>query len=379
LARQPLGEFAKRIEPSDAKPLTRQVEEILRQAILRGDLPQAARVHPVRDLSRRFNVGKSTVARAISNLRREGLLSARPGRGTYVVTRPGEAQRVISGCLGLVWDGSASSLHEIPYYGRLYEFISVQAALRQQRVLLLPLRAETSRFHGLRHIATLEQEGHIDGLIYLVNWRVQERLVTLAVTRRLPLVVVDCCPDSRRADAVVVDNAAGARQLTERLLQLGHRRIALVTSTQDNINMRERVQSIRATLAAAGLRLPSRLIIRLNPPGLQGGREAFRQLVSLAPTAIVACNRYVAAGVILEAERAGRSVPRDLSVCAFGSANDAVPGFDRGLTVAAFDLEEMAVAAVECLGRRLQDAKAPYRILRVRMFVRDEGTIGVAP
>jgi GntR family transcriptional regulator len=65
-------------------PLYQQLAQQIREAIARGELRPEANLPSVRQLSRELVVNPNTVARAYTELEREGLLVSRPGRGIYV-------------------------------------------------------------------------------------------------------------------------------------------------------------------------------------------------------------------------------------------------------------------------------------------------------
>ena len=56
----------------------------VREAIARGDLNPEAQLPSVRQLSRDLVINPNTVARAYTELKREGLLTNRPGAGVFV-------------------------------------------------------------------------------------------------------------------------------------------------------------------------------------------------------------------------------------------------------------------------------------------------------
>jgi DNA-binding transcriptional MocR family regulator len=68
-----------------AGPKYQALTTALRQAIRRGDLPEGARLPPVRDLAWRLGMTPGTVARAYQMATQEGLLSGEVGRGTFVL------------------------------------------------------------------------------------------------------------------------------------------------------------------------------------------------------------------------------------------------------------------------------------------------------
>jgi GntR family transcriptional regulator len=77
------------INPASRLPIYEQLVRQVREAIARGDLKTDDRLPPVRNLSRDLVVNPNTVARAYSELARDGLVSNRPGRGVFVAgTKP---------------------------------------------------------------------------------------------------------------------------------------------------------------------------------------------------------------------------------------------------------------------------------------------------
>ena len=76
------------INPADAVPIWRQIEEGMRRLITVGALAPGAPVPSVRDLARELRVNPATVSRAYQRLTDGGVLSVRRGDGTYVADEP---------------------------------------------------------------------------------------------------------------------------------------------------------------------------------------------------------------------------------------------------------------------------------------------------
>ena len=72
------------IDISSRLPIYQQLASQIREAIARGELQPEAGLPSVRQLSKELVVNPNTVARAYTELEREGLLVSRPGRGIYV-------------------------------------------------------------------------------------------------------------------------------------------------------------------------------------------------------------------------------------------------------------------------------------------------------
>jgi GntR family transcriptional regulator len=81
------------INPSDASPIWRQIEEGMRRLIAVGALAPGAPVPSVRDLARDLRVNPNTVSRAYQRLTDAGVLSVRRGDGTYVADEPAQLKK----------------------------------------------------------------------------------------------------------------------------------------------------------------------------------------------------------------------------------------------------------------------------------------------
>lgn len=79
---------ALRLDASDARPLWRQLEELLAQQIASGSLAPGAPIPSVREMALRLRVNPATVVKAYQRLVEQGLLESRRGDGTYVAGAP---------------------------------------------------------------------------------------------------------------------------------------------------------------------------------------------------------------------------------------------------------------------------------------------------
>ena len=75
------------INPSDAAPIWRQIEDGVRRMVVSGVLAAGAPVPSVRDLARELRVNPATVSKAYQRLTAAGVLEVRRGEGTFVAHR----------------------------------------------------------------------------------------------------------------------------------------------------------------------------------------------------------------------------------------------------------------------------------------------------
>lgn len=90
-----------KVDPAEPLSLHQQVAAELRKAIAEGQAGPGERLPPARDLAAVLGVNTNTVLRALRDLRDEGLLEFRRGRGITVAATPDQGA-VIVGCRDLL-------------------------------------------------------------------------------------------------------------------------------------------------------------------------------------------------------------------------------------------------------------------------------------
>jgi GntR family transcriptional regulator len=75
------------IDPADAVPIWRQIEDGVRRLVVSGSLAPGAAVPSVRELARELRVNPATVSKAYQRLTDAGVLEVRRGEGTFVADR----------------------------------------------------------------------------------------------------------------------------------------------------------------------------------------------------------------------------------------------------------------------------------------------------
>lgn len=95
------GDFMQfRIETASRQPIYLQLVQQIREGIARGDLKTGEKLPSVRQLSRELLVNPNTIARAYTELEREGVLIGRQGLGLFVaeikseLTKPAREKRL---------------------------------------------------------------------------------------------------------------------------------------------------------------------------------------------------------------------------------------------------------------------------------------------
>jgi LacI family transcriptional regulator len=158
----------------------------------------------------------------------------------------------------------------------------------------------------------------IDGLVLRGDCH-HEALREMLAAHDIPFINVGIYRPDRPYPSIGTNNEQAAYRACMHLIELGHRRIGVVSALQrNNDRASARVAGFRRAMAENGIALPPEWHVEV-PYTLDDAREAARHLMTLKerPTGVVCGNDVIAYGVLLEAERNGLVVPRDLSVVGF--------------------------------------------------------------
>jgi DNA-binding LacI/PurR family transcriptional regulator len=212
-----------------------------------------------------------------------------------------------------------------------------------------------------------------DGALLVLHLPDSSELQGLAAAR-IPLVVID--PPEEPGPgirSVGTTNWQGCLTATRHLIELGHRRIAIIGGPEHLWSSRARLAGYRAALEAAGLPTAGELI-RRDDFCTEGGRRQARELLAMAqpPTAIVAGNDPQAFGVLQALGERGLRAPGNLSVVGFDDvpvASWATPA----LTTVRQPLAAMAATAFRMLHGR-PGAGEPHHIELATTLVIREST-----
>lgn len=157
-----------------------------------------------------------------------------------------------------------------------------------------------------------------DGVVLIVSRLLPAARDELARVR-MPVVLVDPVGTGDQGLATVAaTDWAGARDATDHLLALGHRRIGMVTGPIDEGCHQDRLDGYRTALHRAGVPYDEHLV-RFGDSLVGGGWSYGLDLLRSAepPTAIISGSDEQAYGIYKAAREIGLRIPDDLSVVGF--------------------------------------------------------------
>ena len=184
----------------------------------------------------------------------------------------------------------------------------------------------------------------------LCGFSQRPELLQFLQQRALPCVHVMVFPGPAEATCVGFDNAEAMAKAARYLIDLGHRRVAVLAGiTRDNDRASARVDGARRALQGAGIDLPQMRLAERRY-ALADARDGFRELMGRTPrpTAVLCGNDVLAFGSLLEAERMGLEVPGDVSIIGFDDL-ELARHVQPALTTVRVQTEEMWGAAADRL------------------------------
>jgi LacI family transcriptional regulator len=144
-------------------------------------------------------------------------------------------------------------------------------------------------------------------------------LIRLLKTRKLPYIHVGTLNTPLNGYASGYDNKKAIQLGIEYLLQIGHRNFGMIAGiTKDNDRAKDRVNGVLELLAEKKIHLKPEVIVEC-PYELQEARLGLKKLLLNNPkiTAIICGNDVLATGALLEAQKQGIKVPKELSIVGF--------------------------------------------------------------
>jgi DNA-binding LacI/PurR family transcriptional regulator len=208
----------------------------------------------------------------------------------------------------------------------------------------------------------------LDGYPKLFVDRCVEGLIAVDTPCRaempLPVASVSGHDDVKGVTNVVLNHAMAARLALQHLVELGHRRIAVIKGQTFSSDTQVRWDSIRAAAAGLGITIHPSLVTQLesDSPSPEVGYLATQKLLrSTEPfTALFAFNDVSAIGAIHALQEAGRRVPEEVSVIGFDDVDNAA-FYNPSLTTIRQPLRTMGRLAAETLLARIsQGADAAF-------------------
>ncbi|MCL2342573.1 MAG: LacI family transcriptional regulator [Firmicutes bacterium] len=198
----------------------------------------------------------------------------------------------------------------------------------------------------------------VDGFLAIPDER-QDRVLALAIREKIPVVQIDRLVSEIETDAVIINNRAVSKKAVADIIQMGHRRIGVITGIKNTYTMHERRAGYREALSEVGILYDESLDIR-EEATLTGGYNGFKRLMENVspPSAVFLSNYEFTLGAIVAINEMGIKIGSEISVIGFDNLELAKVIIPK-LTIVIQPMEAISKTAAELLLKRLS-AKEDY-------------------
>jgi DNA-binding LacI/PurR family transcriptional regulator len=340
---------------------------------VRADLPagivddQMTRPPGMHDVARVARVSHQTVSRVLNN---------------HPHVRPATRERVRDAIaeLGYRRNAAARSLvtrrssvvglltPRTNLFGPNSSMIAIEVAAREAGYFVSLASVSESSAEELRTAVEHFKDQAAEAVVLIAparEWIAAARVVA----RDLPVVTM--CADFRltqpKLASVSMDNEAGGKLVTEHLIELGHRNIALLEGPATSPEAAARRRGWRNALRSHGL-TADRMFIG-DWSSASGHAAGLQMVAENLPTAVFSANDQMALGLLRAFAEAGVSVPGDVSVAGFDDIPEAAY-FVPPLTTVRQEFPALAAKCLDQLDRMLQGEPGHNVRIRPRLVVR---------
>lgn len=243
-----------------------------------------------------------------------------------------------------------------PFFSRLAQVIEQELFSCDYRAIIC--NTEELEVREREYVELLLRQ-RIDGIIINSASENIDFLYDLKA-QNVPCVLIDRNVDHFECSKVFSDNSVGGYEGMKYLLELGHRRISVVSPFDFAQPVQHRIRGIREALAEYGVPESDDMFITSSDPSFEMGVTAGIELSQRKPrpTAIFGLTDVTAIGVMRGLTQMNVSIPDEISVMGYDGISLSSYVMPT-LTTVAQPIEEMGKTAVNILLDQIQNPDLP--------------------
>lgn len=250
----------------------------------------------------------------------------------------------------------------------------VEEGIRNDNYTIIIGSTEDDPQAELKYLKLL-YEKRVDGIVISSTGENEDYLKELS--RKMPVICIDRRPETHKLNSVYVDKEKATYEAVNYLAEKKHKKIALVTGAKSIITNYDRYIGYIKGIYENDITLNSNYI-KFGQFSFEFGEEALLDLLDLEerPTAVIAGNSFITAGVLLKAKELNLSIPKDLSLISFGNiANSQL--ITPKLTFIDEKVDEIGEKASDLLLAGLKDKKSKIREIKIKTKINNGDSVAV--
>jgi DNA-binding LacI/PurR family transcriptional regulator len=277
----------------------------------------------IKDVAKEANVAPSTVSRVISNSPRISEKTKKRVREVMeqLGYHPNFQARSLAAkstqAIGVIMPNSAYHAFQNPFFPEVLRGISTNAHTNKYGIYLSTGSTEDEIYE---EVTSMVQGRRVDGIVLLYS-RVNDKTMKFLQEADFPFTVVGRPHENEeRVTYVDNDNIFITKQITNYLIQLGHRNIAFVGGSLDFVVTIDRLNGYKIALKEAGIPFNDEYLVH-EELIKENGKKAISSLMNLPspPTGLVTQDDLIAYEIISHLEDMKILVPDDVSIVSFNN------------------------------------------------------------
>lgn len=278
----------------------------------------------IKDVAKLANVAPSTVSRVIANSPRISETTKKRVREAMeqLGYHPNFIARSLASqstkVIGLVLPHSSGVFFQNPFFAEVIQGLSEGAHEKHYALQMTTGKTEEELYNG---VVQMVQGGRVDGIILLYS-RIDDKILSYLKYRKFPFVVIGKPFDFvEKITHVDNDNYLAAKEATEYIIGLGHKKIGFIGGSPSLTVTMDRLLGYKEALKDSNILLNEDYIIH-EEFLREGGQEAVMELLrrSIPPTAFIVTDDLMALGVVNTLTEMQIDIPTEVSIVSFNNA-----------------------------------------------------------
>jgi LacI family transcriptional regulator len=359
-----------RIDTNARIPIATQLTEQIAWLIASGHIQPGDHLPPLRLLSGRLGINIHTVRSAYQQLEADGLVSARRGTGTIVLTYDRERR-----ALGMPDVPTFTIGVLIPGYNPFYTpyLKSIEESVRDAPILAFVGNTHNNAEEVSHYLNQLLVK-NVDGIVItsfgpLNMWDLSS---STERTRAFPPIVFADIPGAP-PPSVIFDSESGGYLAGTHLIEHGYRDIGVITCPITWSNVGHVYKGFLRAMEEHGLSLNPDNVATCHDFSTESGQTAANQLLDLrdTPRAIFASGDILAVGALQAIRERGLRVPEDIAIIGYDDSCMS-EYMDPPITTIRLPSEEMGRCAISILRQLMwgKELVSDQIVLPVKLVVR---------
>lgn len=354
---------------------SKEARKMITSWIQGGKFKPGQRIPSERELSSELNMATKTVRQALAEMVKDGLICKRARVGNFVTDR--RPLKRVAMIFPSVMFNHAYENPAVSFYMR-----GVDQVMAKDDYIVYPMSYDSGRCWLDAGQAALA--GKVQGALLFPYKDITRDILEKYINAGIKIVCMGYHPDAidLGIPSVEIDTTIALKQMLQKFIELGHRRIKFVLYG-DSFGTGQERAILEYLCQKNGLGKASDVVVNVTGE-VAIGREKSEELESLfdgknRPTAIAVADEFIASKIFRLAFSKGLRIPQDVSFAARWDNTPAIHPVPLSAPDSMELAKQSAAVACELLAKMLEGSKMLDLQIKLRSRILWKESVGVVP